>query len=292
MVELFAILKQYRNGMVAVLMLVVALVLMLAIRSHEPGRDNFVSDAMLDIIGPVQRVFLSPVVAYRRLENRFIELKQLDLDNKKLRAQLQYLMPLGTRMEELEQENQRLRRLLNIPVNTDYQRMAARVVGEGSSAFASSIIINAGLNDGVSVNAIVVVPEGLLGRVVRVGSHTSLVLTLLDLNSRIPVLVQQSRTRGIAAGVNGRKLFMDFVSKTDKIEVGDMIVTSGTGEGFPKGLAVGRVEKIVSGSGLFRQVIIAPVVDFHRVEEVTLLLPTKREGDEALELDASFVAEP
>jgi rod shape-determining protein MreC len=294
MVELLAILKQFRNRMVAVLMLIVALILMLVIRSHEPGQKNLISDGMLDLVGPVQRVVLSPVVAYRQARTRISELKQLDLDNRNLKAELRRLRPLGSRLEELIQENQRLHRLLQIPLDPEYQRIVARVIGDSSSAFASSIIINAGRDDGVLVNAIVVVSEGLLGRVVRVGSNTSLVLTLLDLNSRIPVVVQRTRVRGIAAGFNGRKLHLDFISKVDDIRIDDLVVTSGTGGGFPKGLVVGRVRELAAGgSGLFRKVTVVPVVDFDRTEEVTLLLTAPKKGeDDALALDTKLIEDP
>jgi rod shape-determining protein MreC len=294
MVELFALLKQYRNGMVAVLMLVVALVLMLSLRSHEPGQKDLINDLMLDAVGPIQRVVLSPLVAYRQTQARISELKQLDNENREMKAELRRLRPLGSRLKELLLENRRLHRLLNIPVDPAYLRIATRVVGDSSSAFARSLLINAGRVDGVVVNSIVVVPEGLVGRVVRVGSHTSLVLTLLDLNSRIPVLVQRTRERGIAAGFNGHRLQLEFVSKLADIQVGDMIVTSGTGEGFPKGLVVGRVAALTSGgSGLFRQVTVMPVVDFNRAEEVMLLLlPPKPAEDAELVSDADLESEP
>jgi rod shape-determining protein MreC len=289
MVELLALLKQYRNGMTAIFMLIVALVLMLSVRSHEPGQKDLVSDFMLDIVGPIQKVALSPVVAYDQLQSRITELKQLDLENRRMKAELNHLRPLGSRLEELSQENRRLHKMLNIPIDPAFSRITTRVVGDSSSAFARSLIIHAGRAHGVVVNSIVVVPEGLLGRVVRVGSQTSLVLTLLDLNSRIPVLVQRSRERGIAAGINGKKLHLEFVSKVADIQEEDLIVTSGVGGGFPKGLVVGRVEGLASGeSDLFRQVTVGPVVDFDRTEEVTLLLlppkPTEEE-DEALVSD-------
>ncbi|MBF0455231.1 MAG: rod shape-determining protein MreC [Magnetococcales bacterium] len=285
MVELFALLKQYRNGLVAILVLVVALVLMLSVRSHDPGRRDLISDTVLDAVGPIQRVLLSPVVVYRQTQARITELRQLDQENTRMKAELKRLRPLGTLLEELAQENRRLHQLLNIPVDSSYYRIAARVVGDSSSAFARSLLINAGREEGVVVNATVVVPEGLLGRVVRVGAHTSLVLTLLDLNSRIPVVVQRSRERAIAAGFNGRKLQLEFVSKVADIEMDDRIITSGTGEGFPKGLVVGRVQQLISGgSGLFRQVTVVPAVDFDRAEEVVLLIPLQTKEAEALPL--------
>lgn len=288
MTELFALIKHYRNGLSATLALIVALVLMLSsVRSHEQGQQDFLSEVVLDVVGPVQQMLLSPLVAYRRVQTRIAELKQLDLDNRRMAVELERLRPLGSRLEELRQENLRLQKLLAMPVQPVARRIAARVVGDTSSAFARSLIIQAGRLEGVDLNAIVVVPEGLLGRVVRVGSHTSLVLTLLDLNSRVPVVVQRSRSRGIAAGFNGRALNLEYVDKEGDVQVGDRILTSGTGGGYPKGLVVGVVETLAAkGSGLFRQVTVAPMVDFDRVEEVTLLIPSLREEDPAWDADS------
>ncbi|MBF0381649.1 MAG: rod shape-determining protein MreC [Magnetococcales bacterium] len=294
MVELLAFLKQYKNSMVAVLMLAVALVLLLSLRFYEPGQHKLVSDRMLDLVGPIQKVVLSPLVAYNQVQTRITELKQLDYDNQLMKAELRRLRPLGSQLEELKLENERLMELLNIPYRPDYNRISARVIGDSSSVFARSLLINVGRAEGVFPNAIVIVPEGLLGRVVRVGAHTSLVLTLLDLNSRVPVLVQRTRDRGLASGFNGRKLHLEFVSKEAEIQVGDLIVTSGTGEGFPKGLVVGRVEKLSNGgSGLFSKLTVVPAVDFDHVEDVAILMiPSRKEDIEAIEWDYSTAERP
>ncbi|MBF0357900.1 MAG: rod shape-determining protein MreC [Magnetococcales bacterium] len=294
MVELFALFKHYRNGIVAFLVLTVAIVLMLSLHSSEFDRNDVVSGRILDVVGPVQRLVLAPLVTYRQIQTRISELKQLDLDNRKMQAELQKLRPLGSRLEELKQENERLHKLLKIPFDPDYHRMSARVVGDSSSAFARSLIINAGKAEGVFVNAIVVVPEGVLGRVVMVGPHTSLVITLLDLNSRVPVLVQRSRVRGIAAGFNSRKLHMEFVSHEADVKVDDLIVTSGTGEGFPKGLVVGRVEKVGSGSsGLFKKLVVKPAVDFDHIENVAIfMVPSRYSVDKSFDWDSGLAEEP
>jgi rod shape-determining protein MreC len=294
MVELLALFKHYRNGIVAVLILTIAIVLMLSLRSSKIDRQDVVSGRILDVVGPIQRLVLAPLVTYRQIQTRISELKQLDLDNRLMQAELQKLRPLGSHLEELKQENNRLHQLLKIPFAPDYHRMAARVVGDSSSAFARSLIINAGKADGVFVNAIVVVPEGVLGRVVMVGPHTSLVLTLLDLNSRVPVLVQRSRARGIAAGFNSRKLHLEFVSHEADVQVDDLIVTSGTGEGFPKGLVVGRVERVDSGSGgLFQELVVKPVVDFDHIENVAIfMVPSRYKVDKNFDWDSGLAEEP
>jgi rod shape-determining protein MreC len=105
-------------------------------------------------------------------------------------------------------------------------------------------------------------------------------LTLQDLNSRVPVLVQRSRVRGMVTGNNGPMLGLEFIPKDVDIALDDLLLTSGTGGVFPKGLVVGRIVSISpKGDGLFQAVVVRPAVDASRAEEVRLLLPAEESPD-------------
>ncbi|HIJ82703.1 MAG: Cell shape-determining protein MreC [Magnetococcales bacterium] len=301
-----ALIKEHRHSIVATATLVVSLLLLLAVRpgNRDPG---FIEDAALDVVGGIQGVVQSPVGAYRDFTSQFRQWQSLLEENRRFSQELKILRPLGTQVVELEMENQRLRRLLKMPLPPQLHSLAARVVGDTSTAFANVLLLDVGRNQGSRVNASVLVPKGVVGRVVQVGNNTSLVLTLLDINSRVPVLVQRTRTNGtlagfngptltmenvskdaktqdvqqtdttgIIAGFNGQSLSMDYVSKDAKIKAGDTILTSGMAGSFPKGLPIGIVKEVLEGdTGLFQRVIIQPSVDFDRVEEVRLLIPGK-----------------
>jgi rod shape-determining protein MreC len=118
----------------------------------------------------------------------------------------------------------------------------------------------------------VVVAEGVVGRVIKSASHESKVLLATDGSSAIAGLVQRTRARGICRG-QGNQLSFDFAMHWEEIEEGDLIVTSGTGGVFPKGLTVGTVSRVSAGGfGLFKSVEVTPAVDFYRLEEVLVLL--------------------
>jgi rod shape-determining protein MreC len=102
--------------------------------------------------------------------------------------------------------------------------------------------------------------------VVEVGRNSSRLLLLTDLNSRVPVIVEASRYRGVLAGDNSDQPKLIFLPTNAKVNVGDRIVTSGHGGVFPPGLAVGVVSSI--GDGNIR---IEPLVDFSRIEYVSIL---------------------
>jgi rod shape-determining protein MreC len=117
------------------------------------------------------------------------------------------------------------------------------------------------------------VPDGLVGRVVRVRPGASVVQLLNDPASTVGAMVQRTRTPGLVEGDPGGSVRFKFMARDGAgIVVGDTVVTSGQGNVFPKGLPVGRVIAIEDkGSALFHFAVVAPVVDFARVEEVLLL---------------------
>jgi rod shape-determining protein MreC len=118
----------------------------------------------------------------------------------------------------------------------------------------------------------VVAAEGVVGRVIRSAPHDSRVLLLTDASSAVASLVQRNRTRGVVRG-QGDILTLDFALRQEDIEVGDRIVTSGTGGVFPKGLVIGEVTRTAREQyGLFQTVTVSSAVDFARLEEVLVLV--------------------
>ncbi|MBF0370517.1 MAG: rod shape-determining protein MreC [Magnetococcales bacterium] len=270
---LLTLLKEKRHGLVAFTVVVAAFFLLFSVRTGSREIAPLHS-TVLEVMAPLQRLFSSPIQALHDAQEHVGDLMQLDHDNRAYQKELAKLRPLGIRNRELERENSRLRKLLGMPEDPRYRHMTARVVGDSSSAFARSYLLAAGTHHGVTQDTPVTVAEGVVGRAVRVGVNSSLVLSLLDLNSRVPVLVERSRTRGIAAGRNDGSLGLEFVPKQADIRSGDLLITSGLGGIFPKGLRVGRVVGITAdGQGLFQRIILQPAVDFDRIEEVRLLLP-------------------
>lgn len=244
------------------------------------GQDLF-QRAVLDTMGPLLRLFQAPVDAYHNVYEHLQGWQHFEQENRKLKLELARLRILSVRNDDLSLENQRLRLILNMRADPAYHELVARVIGTSSSAFAHSFLLSAGRNDGVGHNATAMAPGGLLGRVVQVAHSTTLVLTLRDLNSRVPVLVQRSRVRAIVSGRNTPLLGMKFTSKSADVRVGDLLVTSGVGNIFPKGLLVGRVHALAATgeTGLFRTIDVQPAVDFDRTEEVRLLIPQEQDAD-------------
>lgn len=189
----------------------------------------------------------------------------LDAENRRLRAEL-------ASREELQRENERLRRLLGYVESQPRRTVAARVIAEDASSWFRTVEIDRGFEDGVIDGLPVIDAAGLVGRVVQSGPHSSRVLLITDASSAVAVLVQDERIRGVCRGQGGG-VALDFALIADDIKVGDGIITSGLGGVFPKGLVVGYVRSVRrERSGLFQTVEVEPAVDFAHLEEVLVVL--------------------
>ncbi|MBF0588145.1 MAG: rod shape-determining protein MreC [Magnetococcales bacterium] len=269
---LLHLLQQNRRQITAGFLMLCALTLMLASRAAPPNLSTLYV-VTLDLFGPVQRVLGSPLEFYRSARARYDEIRRVDQDNRALKASLASQSSDRVRMMELLKENRRLRTLLGIPTDPSYRMLAARIVGNSSSSFSRAFTLHIGSRHGVISDAAVVAADGLIGRVAHVGNNSTLALSIHDLNSRIPVMTQRTRIRGIASGTNTPVLHMAFVPKEADIMYGDRVITSGAGGVFPKGIMVGRVIEAQShDAGLFQKVVIRPEADADRVEEARLLI--------------------
>lgn len=242
------------------------------------GRD-FLQEIILDGAGPLLRLFQTPIAASHSIYNRIQGWQHIEQENHKLKLELDRLSSLSVRVEELSMENQRLRMLLGMRPDPSSQEVVARIIGNSSSAFARSFLVDAGEEEGIATDATALgitaqSGGGLMGRVVQTSQHTALILTLPDYNSRVPVLIQRSRVRAIVSGRNKPLLEMEFVPKGADIRPGDLVVTSGVGGVFPKGIPVGHIQAIAATeeTGLFHLISVKPTIDFDRIEEVRLLL--------------------
>jgi len=270
---MFDLLKRYRRQLLACGLILAAL-LVYSANLRRGGATTFYERVVLAVTAPLlgglDAVWGSATDAwshYLWLIDTADENDRLLAENRQLQAQL-------VAVQEVELANERLRRLLDFREELTLPALPAQVIGEDAASWFRTVVIDKGLDDGVAEGMPVVVAEGVVGRTIRVAAHQSRVLLITDASSAVASLVQKNRTRGICRG-EGAELTLDFVLRLKDIEVGDLIVSSGTGGVFPKGLAIGHVEAVTRGDfGLFQSVTVMPTVDFSRLEEVLVLLRT------------------
>ncbi len=194
------------------------------------------------------------------------ELAGIRAENARLREERARLLQWQTVARQMEAENTALRDLLRNQPPPKARFISARVIGEEGGAFARSLLINAGSHAGVRKGQAVVTGEGLVGRITDVGERAARVLPVMDLNSRIPVLIEATRTHAILTGDNSQRPLLSRLPPEAAVSSGDRIVTSGHAGAFPPGLPVGVVAAISD-----RGIGVQPFVDFFRLEYVRVV---------------------
>lgn len=219
-----------------------------------------------DITAPVLDALSRPAITVSHIIAEARELARLREENDILRAENERLLKWQNAARTLLAENRSLRDLLGFAPDKDASSVTARVIGDSGGAFVRSVLVNAGAREGVTKGNAALSGNGLLGRVAEVGERSARILLISDLNSRIPVVVERSRSRAILAGDNSLTPRLLYLPPTTDIQIGDRIVTSGHGGVFPVGLPVGVVNAIGEGG-----VRIMPYADASNIEYVRLM---------------------
>jgi rod shape-determining protein MreC len=193
-------------------------------------------------------------------------------ENDELRTRIQQLEAERNRLLEAEATNRRLQQLLEFRSHLASASITASIIANSASTWFKSCLLDRGSVDGVSKGMAVVTPLGVVGQVVAVTPRTAKVLLLTDPNSGVDVFVQRTRARGIVSGSLENGTIMKYVKRTEDIQEGDRLVTSGVDGVFPKGIVVGAVTKVRKEAlGLFQSIEVLPAVNLARTEEVLIV---------------------
>ena len=225
-----------------------------------------VTDAVAPILDAVSR----PVATVNNVIAQGRELAALRQENARLRAERERLLQWQAVGRKLEAENFALRELLDFVPRNPRAFISARVIADSGGTFAHSLVLNAGDRDGVQRGEAVVSGDGLVGRIVGVGTRSSRILLLTDLNSRIPVITEQGRTRAVLAGNNTSRPVLNHLPAGVSIPPGERIVTSGHGGAFPPGIPVGVVVSVSDGGIAVQPFVAADRLEYVRVVDYGL----------------------
>jgi len=180
-------------------------------------------------------------------------------ENQELRDENDRLLRWQEAARRLAAENADLRSLIRFAPEGAVSSIAAQVIADSGGAFLRNVMVNVGSNDGVQRGQVAMTGEGLIGRVVEVGSRTSRILLLTDINSHIPVTIESTHDRAMLDGDNADQPRLVYLQAKSDVVPGERIVTSGSGGIFPPGLPVG----VISSTGGMR---VQPYADLSRLE--------------------------
>jgi len=217
------------------------------------------------------------------------ELSRLKEEYDQLVKQLERYEELARNAADIEQENINLKKQLNFSQNLIFKHIPAQIIGKDPDNLFSSFVIDKGIKEGIKKNMAVIAfqdgTQGLVGLVVQVGRHESMVMPVYDYNSYVSARFAQSLYEGIVSGQGDSNgpLVMKYIKKRakDEIQYGDRVVTSGLGGIYPKGIEIGRVSKII-----FQEyetsltVELEPSIDFSRLEYVFVIEKSNTGADD------------
>lgn len=217
--------------------------LLLLLQRVNPELGARMRGATADALLPVISVARAPVEGIRRIGGTIAEHRAVVEENRRLRAELARAEARVAETGKLAAEVKRMDALIGL--RRPERRLVASAVASAVSAGAGQrqAIISTGLSDGVRPRMPVIAAEGLAGRVTDVGQAAARVMLLTDADSRVPVKVLRTGWTGLAVGTGGTLLEFQFdiASGTDRIRVGDRLVTSGDGGLYPPGVPVGVI---------------------------------------------------
>ena len=223
-----------------------------------------------DTVAPIMDALSRPVATVNDVVRQGRELVALREENARLRQERDHLLAWQAAGRRLQAENTALHDLLRFVPHGARGFVTARIVADTGGAFAHSLILNAGAEDGVRRGQAVITGEGLLGRIVGVGRHSARVLLVTDLNSRIPVVTETTRFRAILAGNNSNRPELEQVVPGAQVSPGDRIVTSGHGGVFPPGLPIGVVASVSDGGIMVKPFVAPSQVEYARTVDFRL----------------------
>ncbi|WP_026840359.1 rod shape-determining protein MreC [Citrifermentans bremense] len=244
-----------------------------ALNLRNKEHANPVERAVMTLTAPIagSAAFLSGSVG--DVWNNYVDLIEVRRENIELRRSVKRLNERIVANHEAVVENQRLKALLELKGSVAIPSIAVSVIGEDSSAWFKTLVVDRGSDDGLAEGMPVVAAGGVVGRVVKVAPQSSRVLLLTDHASAIAAVVQRSRARGVVRGAGGGRCSLEFTVKDEDVKVGDSVISSGIGGVFPKGLPIGEVTMVKKGEyGVFQTIEVRPTVNIGKLEEMLVLV--------------------
>jgi len=257
-------------------------VLSLPLISINMQRKPFVSgwyDKPFTFLASVtQSAFFSFSDGVRSNTQLYLDLINIKKENLQLKGENQKLLAVLEGRNELMKENERLNLLMDFKNHSKMEVVAARVMSKDLVSDHNTLQINKGTHHGLKAGQAVITVGGVVGYIYKPGAFTSQILLITDRYSVVDGVIARSRARGIVEGRNASSCVLRYVEKSEDVQPGDLVVTSGLDNIFPKGFPVAIVEAVENKTySVSLKVELKPVVDPDKVEEVFVIMNAANE---------------
>ncbi|MBX3051787.1 MAG: rod shape-determining protein MreC [Caldilineaceae bacterium] len=258
-------------------LIILVLVALLLMALQQTGRLGTLEGAVSLVLSPGQQGLSSLTDRVVQAVGTLSNFQNMQERNTELENINRSLLAENLRLQEIERENQRLRELLSFSetrpgIELRGGQIIARVIGRDSNNFLNFVMVDLGSRQGIEVGMPVMNNEGLVGRVSEVTNTSSKILLITDPLSTVNAILQSSRLTGVVNGVVGDNPVMGFIPQGTLVGVGEVVLSSGMGGNFPKGIPIGQVIEVRQRDfEVFQEAVVRPIVDFGRLEVVLIV---------------------
>lgn len=286
--------SRYRNALVLTIVLL-AQVIGLAVQVRRPGQApgdkggvRLIRAWVVGIVSPPEKILHATGRGIRSVWMNYFDLVHVRQQDKQLKRQLDQLRLEEATLAEDAKQGERLQGLLGFREKYIYKTVVAQVIGSSGTEQSHVLFIDKGSKDGIVPDMAVITPDGIVGKTRDVFDHTSQVLEISDATSGAGVVLEQTRIQGVLRGNSWGQPEMVNVSPDDRIKAGEPVVTSGGDSIYPRGLAVGNVERVVPDpDGTLVNVLIKPSANLAKLEEVLVITSTGSQMPTTMQQDLS-----
>ncbi|HPV28089.1 MAG: rod shape-determining protein MreC [Bacteriovoracaceae bacterium] len=270
-----------RSGSRVILLIGAAALILVLLSTGQYSSSSLGISCVREGYGIFEKVIRSPFSFIAGIWNHYIFLVNTSHENEVLRKEIDELRVRSMNLEDIKNENQRLRAMLEFKeAFQDFSLIPASVLSQDITHVFKTVLIDKGSRSGFGINTPILNPSGVVGRVIAVSPHTAQVLLITDPNSSIPALIESSRVKGIVKGREESLLSLEYVRSTEEVNVGDCVVTSGLLGMFPKGLKIGYVREVKKDDRqIFAKIILEPCVKMEKIEEIFGIAQTVEVSD-------------
>ncbi len=258
-----------------IIALVINIILIIFISSQIISTNgySYLNNFSFQIISSIEKNTNSLTNICYNISKYFKSLKEQDSKINSLEKRIKILEVQNQLLAKLKEENNILREQLKLKYKSEYKFIAADVIGyDFKSEFLKIIRINKGYKDGIKEKSPVVIPEGVVGLVSKIGPTVSEVLLIISSSSAIGVSIPDVKINAIAYGTGEPFLKIRFVPNSVSINEGHQIVTSGADELFPPGLPVAITTNSAKKLGFYQEFTAKPLINFYYLNNVLVLI--------------------
>ena len=238
-----------------------------------PNLSNWLGNFVFKIFSPIGGFFIRIGDRTINFFEILVSIKNLSKENTELCQKNLELEAEISQLKEVGKENEVLRKGLDISKRDQNIIEIASVVGKDIQGAGEWILIDKGAKHGIERNMAIISPEmALIGKIIEIMPNFSKVMLITNKESIVAALVEGIRSEGLVKKEEKGNLFMDFILRSEKLEIGEKIITSGMDKIYPKGILIGKIERIdLSQNQLFQKITITPAVDFSKLEAVFII---------------------